>query len=480
MLLVLLACTGPDQTINQLFPELTISPAEVDFGEIVVDYSETVLFEVINTGRAPLEVSSVTFTDGGQGVFTIDSTGFTLERDQRSELTLVFTPPTYLEYSDTLVLESNDPDLPVLEVPITGFGGDGPTPDIEIDVSALDYGTVGPGDAQTKWVSVSNVGDGDLLITNTHQSGSGAFQVITDPAGSVIAGDNGGDLQVIIIYSPTHVDGDHGVFTIESNDPDEASVEINLLGNGGGEFEYPVAVIDGLAQPAPPVTVHLDGSASYDPNGWAIIDYEWALTDWPNGSSASLTDTVGDNVEVFFDIAGEYEVQLSVTNEYSISSAPAKYRVNAIPVDDIHVELLWDTSSADLDLHMLNGTDAEFFIEPDDVCYCNPSPNWGQATSSDDDPRLDLDDLSGYGPENINILHPQDGEYPVRVHYFDDNGDGVVTATVRFYLNGELDTEVSKVLDRDEVWNAGIVRWPDAVVVQEDEDPAPAPRRSCK
>ena len=479
MLLALLACTGPDQEINQLYAQLTLSPVEVDFGEVVVDYKETAVFEVINTGRAPLAVSSIRLQDGGSDVFSVDLESLDLQRDERAELSLSFLPKTYLDYADTLVFESNDPDRPVLEVPIVGIGGDGPTPDIAVDTTALDFGVVGPGDAKTAWLTVSNEGDGDLRITQTTQAGSGAFQIVTDPAGSVIAGEDGGDLQVIVLYNPSHIDGDNGTFTIESNDPDEPVIEITLLGNGGGDFEYPVAIINGPAAPAPPITVALDGSDSYDPNGWEIVDYQWSLTDWPDGSGTSLTDTVGDNVEVFFDIAGEYEVQLKVTNEYGITSAPAKYRVDAIPVDDIHVELIWDTANADLDLHMLNANDAELFVEPGDACFCNPSPSWG-GSGTEDDPRLDLDDLGGYGPENINILSPQNGQYPVRVHYFDDNGDGIVTATVRFYLNGLLEEEFSRVLARDEVWNAGIVRWDQGVVIEEEEDPATAPRRSCK
>ena len=283
-----------------------------------------------------------------------------------------------------------------------------------------------------------------------------------------------------LVFNPTHIEGDNGTFTIASNDPDEPEVTVTLLGNGGGDFEYPIAVIDGPAAPAPPTTVLLDGSDSYDPNGYALVDYAWTLTDAPDGSSTVLEDTIGDSAELFFDIAGEYEVQLKVTNEYGVASAPAKYRVDAIPVDDIHVELLWDTANADLDLHMLNGTDAEFFVEPDDVCYCNSHPNWGDSSNPDDDPRLDLDDLSGYGPENINILHPAANEYPVRVHYFDDNGDGAVTATVRYYIHGELELETSKVLQRDEVWSAGIVRWPDGVIVDEGDTVETASRRTCK
>ena len=480
MLLLALACTGPDQELNQLYPQLTISPAEVDFGEVVVDYTETMLFEVINTGRAPLEVDSIAFADGGQGVFTLDVDALSLAKDERAEVTLSFLPSTYLEYADAVVFTSNDPDRGTLEVPIQGLGGDGPTPDIELDLTALDFGNVPPGDIATLWVTLSNAGDGDLEITETAQAGSGAFTVATDPVGRVIAGENGGEMQVIVLFAPTHIDGDNGSFTITSNDPDEPEVVVTLLGNGGGDFEYPIAIIDGPAEPAPPTTVQLDGSGSYDPNDYALVDYSWKLTDSPDGSSTSLEDTVGDRAELFFDIAGEYEVQLRVTNEYGITSAPAKYRVDAIPIDDVHVELLWDTANADLDLHMLNGTDAEWFIEPDDVCYCNSHPNWGALTETDDDPRLDLDDLSGYGPENINVLHPENGQFPVRVHYFDDNGDGAVTATVRYYIHGLLEAEVSRVLERDEVWNAGIVKWPEGVIIEEDEDPAPSTRRTCK
>ena len=66
------------------------------------------------------------------------------------------------------------------------------------------------------------------------------------------------------------------------------------------------------------------------------------------------------------------------------------------------------------------------------------------------------------------------------MHYFDDNGDGAVTATVRYYIHGELELETSKVLQRDEVWSAGIVRWPDGVIVDEGDTVETAPRRTCK
>ena len=472
---VLLACNG-DQQINQLVPEITVSPGSVDFGEVVVDYTETGRLEVINTGRAPLSVDVELSVD--EGVYVVEPASFGLEAGERQELELAFTPSTYLEYSADLRFLSNDPETPELVLPITGLGGDGPTPDIDVDETTLDFGEpVAIADTQTKWFTLSNVGDGDLHITDTVQTGSGAFVIPEDPSWSTIA--PGSSSTVVVLYTPTSLDGDHGSFTLNSDDPDEPSVEIKLLGNGGGDYEYPVAVISGPSDVDPPDTIDLDGSGSYDPEGYELVTYEWSLTQRPDGSAGELDETVGDATEAFLDIAGRYEVQLVVENELGVRSAPGKYTVDAVPEDAIHVEMFWDTSAADLDLHMLSSPEAQLFDRPDDVCFCNTNPDWGSSTSEDDDPRLDLDDIYGYGPENINIREPADSEYPVRVHYFDDQGDGAVTSTVRIYLNGVLEEEYSRVLERNEVWSPGTIRWPEAVVVEEDTLADSPPARDC-
>jgi hypothetical protein len=217
--------------------------------------------------------------------------------------------------------------------------------------------------------------------------------------------------------------------------------------------------------------------------GYALIGYNWFFPngeddDCPDGSTCTLQASAGTTSELYMDIAGEYEVHLQVTNEIGVKSAPARCVIDAVPQDQIHVELLWDTPRADLDLHMSNATDVALFDSPDDVAYCNPHPEWGDSSTTLDDPRLDIDDLSGNGPENINVEEPYTGEYPVRVHYFDDNGDGATTATVRFYIYGALASTYSRVLERNEVWNVATIRWPEALIVEEDSvDTASA--RTC-
>ena len=160
----------------------------------------------------------------------------------------------------------------------------------------------------------------------------------------------------------------------------------------------------------------------------------------------------------FADIAGDFEIQLKVTNSIGVQSAPARCLIEAIPADKLHVELTWDTQQADLDLHLLEDG-AILFEKPGDCNWCNKQPKWG-SSGSDNDPRLDIDDQGGEGPENVNILEPDNGRYYVKVHYFEDHGDTAVTAIIKVYLNGSLASTESQTMQRNDVWDVGIINWP--------------------
>ncbi len=472
-----------DTSVSQLFPELTVTPEALDFGEVVVDYTATLPITLVNTGDTELNIRSVGFQDGS--VFSVGPWPEVLEVDEQAQVEVSFTPPTYLDYSDVLLIETDDPDE--LEngphqVPVSGVGGDGPTPDIEVEPTTLDFGAVAPGDTVLQYFTIDNVGDGTLEITDFRQEGSGAFTVTPLPVGHVI--EPGATVDTIVVtYQPVNADGDNATLTLSSNDPDEPEVTVQLLGNGGGDFAWPVAVIEGPDEVAPPTTVYLDGSGSYDPSGHAITAWTWRLSSFPDGSKGILQPELSTDTTLTADVAGDYWVELQVQNDLGVLSAPAYHLVQAIPDDRIHIELSWNTNYTDLDLHLSEGTDVPLFQMPGDCNYCNPNPNWGDGGSDQDDPTLQLDDIQGYGPENIVIPDPADGEYLVRVHYFEDNGGGPTTATVRIYLDQVLQGTWTQQLERNDVWTLGYVRWrnggKDAVVVELDEPVEPATERSC-
>ncbi len=100
----------------------------------------------------------------------------------------------------------------------------------------------------------------------------------------------------------------------------------------------------------------------------------------------------------------------------------------------------------------------------------NPPPpqvEWTPPLDSDD-PRLDLDDVEGGGPENINIRTPSNGTYRLGVHYYTDDGFGASTVSLRVFCAGRVAAEIGPVvlqpagLDGDfdtEFWEVGDIVW---------------------
>lgn len=467
LLLALFGCKGPDQEVAALTPVIGVAPAELDFGEVVLPFNEPLVLQVLNTGRADLEVSSITVSDNDDGAYALSVTEGTILREEVLGLEVVFSPGVVAEFPRTLTIESNDKETPTYTVPLFGAGVDGPEPDIEVTPLSLDFGvTAAP---VTDWFVIKNTGDADLIIEGVDQSGSGDFASPNLPAADTVI-TPGSETTVIVTYTPG-VTGTSGGFSIASNDPDEAVVDVSLIGNGGGEEVYPIAVINCPDSVNPPLTLPLDGTASYDPAGGTIVAYEWSIAEAPDGSSSSVASASADITSMVVDLAGDWEVDLVVVNDVGVRSAPARCEFDAIPEAAIHVELSWDTDDSDLDLHMVQAG-ASMYDSPEDVCWCNDGPDWGELGVSEDDPELALDNEEGYGPEDTRLLVPADGEYEIWAHYFHDKGGHTTTATVKVWINGREVSAAEVELTNNEAWRVGYVRWPEAVFVEESNEPA--------
>ncbi len=118
----------------------------------------------------------------------------------------------------------------------------------------------------------------------------------------------------------------------------------------------------------------------------------------------------------------------------------------------LRIEATWTSATADLDLHLLDGAGAWWSTFEEDAgdCHwrnCRPSLAWPPAGTSGD-ARLDLDDMGGYGPENINVDVVNVGEtYRIGVHWWLGHGDTRTDVTLRIFC-GDLSALPARTFTR--------------------------------
>jgi hypothetical protein len=184
------------------------------------------------------------------------------------------------------------------------------------------------------------------------------------------------------------------------------------------------------------------------------LTYEWTVLERPVGSTVRLSpNATVMNPSIFIDLAGSYRFELRVYENGVETCVPAYVFVRATADEDVHVQLVWDTATdpdqtdptgTDMDIHYKRST-GTWNVAPGDIFWRNPTADWGNMGPADD-PSLDIDDTDGAGPENVNHNNPTADTYAIGVYYYNDNGFGGSTATVRIYLNGALETERSKFI----------------------------------
>ena len=172
--------------------------------------------------------------------------------------------------------------------------------------------------------------------------------------------------------------------------------------------------------------VYLDASNSFSPSGGAIVEYSWELVAGPSIVGMNL-DWAGnqDAVSSFWvPIAGDYTVRLTVWDDSgrsSVATEQSDITFTALPESQVHVLLVWDHPSNDQDLHLTHvSANGHFCSTTKDCFFSNKQPQWFSTHPAGEgpNPRLDLDDTNGLGPEIINIDEPAAGRYRIFTHYY--------------------------------------------------------------
>lgn len=474
-----------DARIAEISPVLQVRPARVDLTNIAVAQDTPIVLTIRAASLVPLTVVDVELLEGSDPAFRVVEEEWPQTIASGGETTFrVIVRPDVVSTIEGVVRVTGDEFTKTsvegqnwVDVPITVESADLGLPDIHAEPDELEFDRIGQGDVVRDFVEVENVGVANLIIDRAwlvtmdddDEEYDGPIRLVTTiPQDAPLGSGQGASLE--LAFAPQDTERHEARLRIDSNDPDEDPLFIPI---GGAGSACPIAVAKLLEDPAtiePLDTVRLDGHDSYHPEpARSVVRWEWALEQRPIGSTATLTASDLERVELTADIAGQYVARLHVYDDTDVRSCDASVlTIDVKPKEELHVELVWDHDEADLDLHIVRQGGA-LFNHDGDVYFSNKepantpeTPSW--STDPDENPTLDVDDDEGYGPENGNIVDPAAGSiWNVYVHYWRDNTDQdpFTTATLRVYVYGALQTELTQTFSEEEtMWQAIEIAWP--------------------
>jgi hypothetical protein len=206
---------------------INVSPESVDFPAITVDSVADKILTVINSGNFELIISEIVNPEGDFSISDSSCSG-TLQPSESCTLTVSFNPKKTGFQQSTLTIKSNDPEVPNLNVPLTGIGRS-KAQKIVVLPSAIDFGVIPRKTVIAEKIIIGNDGGFDLLIKGISRP-KRPFTITKDTcSGQTIKA--GASCEVEITFSPLYRGSYKGSITIKSNDPARPKgVKVSLRG----------------------------------------------------------------------------------------------------------------------------------------------------------------------------------------------------------------------------------------------------------
>ncbi len=474
-------CEGCDSELNALRAALIVEPGEAAVAGVPVAQDTLLTFTLPNRRQADLTgVVAILGEDSDIAFSLVENTVDRVVPGATGTLVVKVRPVVEGTIKALLIVDSDDTASPDhVEVPITVTAIDVGLPDIEVSpADGVFFSVIGRADVGRETLTIKNVGIRDLVIDEITIPAEPFRLVACPPPGHVLGQQE--SVACIITFRPPDTKLYTSSITIKSNDPDEAEVVVPISAQA---VECPTAVAVRVDEEefAPFDTIRLDGRGSFTTAEGTSIPpapdgYFWQLVEQPIGSTTQLRQLNNETTDFVADLAGFYQVQLTVFavdddqpgNGLVRSCAPAVVDIEVVPEDDLHIQLVWGHDTADFDLHVVR-EGGSLFNHDGDAYFSNRLPEQTPTTPSwslnlDENPRLDHDDARGYGPENVNIKHPAPGtRWTVYVHYWNAQAAAeAATATLRVYVFGRQAIELSQSFESDQLmWKALEIVWGD-------------------
>jgi len=209
---------------GQTRQSIGVKPTSLDFGLKNTDTQTQLTFKVTNNGDLALGVSSI---GGLVPPFSVNPMSIaTINKGDSVTVIVTFNPTISGIFRETVVIASNDPVNPTVNIIVSGAGQTNPT--IVLTPPILNFGDKTVGTTDSLFFYVKNTGDIALSVTSIGGL-TASFSVTRTRIDSVNKNDS---VKVKVTFSPTQTGAFLDTVVIISNDP--VNVTKNVIVSGIG------------------------------------------------------------------------------------------------------------------------------------------------------------------------------------------------------------------------------------------------------
>jgi hypothetical protein len=203
--------------------QVSVTPASVSFGKVLVGNNQSQPVTMTNTGGSGVSITKATVTGTGFAVSGL-SLPLNLAAGQSQSFTIVFTPQSAAGVTGNLALVNNGA-TPTVNVPLAGNGqADGA---LTVNPTSLNFGSVQVGASQPLTETLQNSGGSNIVVSQVNATGDFSVSGLSLPL-TLQAGQS---QSFTVTFSPTSSESESGSLAITSTGSNPV-VNVPLSGTG--------------------------------------------------------------------------------------------------------------------------------------------------------------------------------------------------------------------------------------------------------
>lgn len=236
---------GPLDLGDPLVPDIELGFTQHDFGtHELQDPPTNVYLEIRNVGDYPLKIAGIKQAGITNSFVIAPLPNTEIHPGSQEVLIISYAPTIHGHDGDSLQIESDDPDEPLVIVHLAGRGA---TPELYVDPKKVKFGAVEVTDTPNQVIDLENIGDGHLNISSIIKTKSNPdINIVSYPNLSLAPGQK---TSMEILYAPSGMGSDKEVYDIVSNDPNSPLQSVIVKGETKEpDIEAPVSLSFGMLE----------------------------------------------------------------------------------------------------------------------------------------------------------------------------------------------------------------------------------------